>query len=114
MEGVAEPVGVKEGVAEPDREPVELPVTEAVGELELEGVIPALQEGVWVLEEETVLVVEAVREGVEEHVGTSTVLPAGQDEGHPHAAHVAIEVAPRAALNVPAAHSEGVAELSGQ
>ena len=88
----------EEGVDEPVREPVELPVIEAVGELVLEGVVPALHEGVGVLVE------EAVREGVEEHVGTSAVLPTEQDEGQPHAAHVAIEVAPRAALNVPAPH----------
>ena len=114
MEGVAEPVGEKEGVAEPVREPVELPVIEAVCELVLEGVTPALQEGVWVPVEEGELVNEVVEEGVEEHVGTSAVLPTGQDEGQPHAVHVAIEVAPRAALYVPAAQSEGVAELSGQ
>jgi hypothetical protein len=106
--------GVMEGVAEPVREPVELPVIEAVCELVLEGVTPALQEGVWVTVEEIELVNEVVEEGVDEHVGTSAVLPAEQDEGQPHAVHVAIEVAPRAALNVPAAHSEGVAELSGQ
>ena len=114
MEGVTEPVGEKEGVAEPVREPVELPVIEAVREIVLEGVTPVLQEGVGVPEEESELVKEAVGEGVEEHVGTSAVLPAEQDEGQPHAVHVAIEVAPRAALNVPAPHCEGVTELAGQ
>ena len=37
------------------------------------------------------------------HVATLATLPAAQAEGHPHAAHVAIEVAPTAELNVPAA-----------
>ena len=68
------------------------------------GLAPTLSEGVGVAETVCEL----------EQVGTSAVLPTGQDEGQPHAAHVAIDVAPRAALNVPAAHSEGVAELFGQ
>jgi len=106
--------GVMVGVAKPVREPVEVPVIEAVGELELEGEMPALQEGVWVPVDESELDNEEVRGGVEEHVGASAVLPTGQDEGQPHAVHVAIEVAPREALNVPAPHCEGVTELSGQ
>ncbi len=43
--------GVKEGVAEPVGEPVGLPEEEAVGEPVCEGEVPALQEGVGVLEE---------------------------------------------------------------
>ena len=87
---------------------------------ELLRVAPRLVEGVGVAETVCEL----------EQVGTSAVLPTGQDEGQPHAAHVAIDVAPRAALNdpashcvhaalpatlkVPAPHCKGVTELAGQ
>ena len=96
------------------REPVKVPVTEAVSEAVWEGVIPALHEGVGVLDEDSVLEEVAVREGVLEHVGTSAVLPAGQAAGHPHETQVEAELAPRAALYVPAAQGVGAAELSGQ
>ena len=48
-------------------------------------------------------------EGVLEHVGASPTLPAGHAEGQPHAVHVALEVAPRAALYEPAAHERQAA-----
>ena len=49
-----------------------------------------------------------------EQVGTSAMLPGKQDRGQPHAVQVAAEVAPRAALKVPAAHGVGAAALTGQ
>jgi len=102
----AERVGVTDGV--------KVPVIDAVPEPVWVGVIPALHEGVGVPEEDSVLDGVAVREGVLEHEGASAVPPAGQAEGHPHAMQVVIELAPRAALYVPAAHSVGATELSGQ
>jgi len=73
---------------------------------------------------------ELVGVGVLEHVGASAALPAGHAEGQPHAVHAALEVAPSAAvkvpaphcvhavlpaaLNVPAPHCVGAAELAGQ
>ena len=75
-----------------------------------------------------VLLVEEV--GLDEQVGTSPTLPAGQAEGHPQAVQATLEVAPVAALYVPAeqgvqddwpvplyvpaTHCVGAAELSGQ
>ncbi len=96
--GEADLEGVKEGVAEPVGEPVGLPEVEAVGVPVCEGEVPALQEGVGVLEEVGELLREAVGEAVLEQVGTSAMLPGKQDRGHPHAVQVAAEVAPRAAL----------------
>ena len=52
--------------------------------------------------------------GVFEHVGASTTLPAGHAEGQPQVVHTTLEVAPSTGLKVPAPHSVGVAELSGQ
>ena len=106
--------GVKEGVAEPVGEPVSVPVAEAVAVPVCEGEVPKLHEGVGVLEEVGETLKEAVEEGVLEQVGTSAMLPGKQDRGHPHATQVALEVAPRAALNVPAAHGVGTAALTGQ
>ncbi len=58
----------------------------------------------WVKQEVRERDLEGVGEGVLEQVGASAALPAGQAEGHPHAVHAALEVAPSAVLNVPALH----------
>ena len=94
---------------------IELPQVAGAGEPDgmmglgvLLWVKPEVRDGVW----EGVW--EGVGEGVLEQVGTSAALPAGQAEGHPHAVHAALEVAPSTVLNVPALHCVGAAEFAGQ
>lgn len=108
-ERVSEPVSAGGGVANhvanhvPDEVPfcdgdnvtMDVSVADAVADGVLGPVLEVVGEGVWVAE----------MEGVLKHVGALLTLPAGHAEGQPQEMHIALELAPIAALYVPAGQS---------